>query len=86
MLVSAADADAARRRASELGSAANQTYKNAEGEDVAWQCIEVLDIHGIPDASVEEGSELYSFFVASDLLNEIRKRMYEEPDIANPSY
>jgi hypothetical protein len=54
--------------------------------DVVWECIEVLDIYGLLEETVKEGTELYDFFVSSELLNETRERMhFENPDIANPS-
>jgi hypothetical protein len=75
VLVRATDAENARSRATSLGAAGNQTYKNADGEDVAWECVEVLDAHGLLDATVDDGTELYSFFVSGKLLDEIRDRM-----------
>ena len=36
---------------------------------------DVLDVHLIPDGQLGEGTDVYSFFVSTDLLEDIKKQI-----------
>lgn len=48
-----------KRRANELGKAANQRYKNAYGETVRWTFREILEIQEISTKKLKDGDEVY---------------------------
>jgi hypothetical protein len=76
VLVRSDIAEAAPEKAMTLARKKDEQYKNGEGQLVTWTCIEALDASWIADG-VEEGSEVYSFFVDGPLLEEIQRRIRE---------
>lgn len=77
LLVRAHDQAEALRRGLALGREDEQRYKNADGEDVTWTCVEALISYVLPDEELAEGSELYGFFVDAPLYEEILVRAKE---------
>lgn len=59
-LIRAPDADAAHRRALELGVSAHQSYTNAEGEAVTWSFLGLHDLCELADRDLGDGAEVYS--------------------------
>lgn len=59
--------DTADARATELGEQLAKDYK--------WQLEDVIDVYEITEDALDEGAELYSFFVTHPLLDVIRSQV-----------
>ena len=53
----------ARLKAEEIGKRAAVDYPAISGEKVEWRFVDVLDIHEILDASLSNGTEVFSRFL-----------------------
>jgi len=62
----------AEKKAAKLGRAASHSYKNVDGETVAWAFKEVLDVVQLSDAEIGEGSEVYSHLLGPDDVKNVR--------------
>ncbi|HYE19596.1 MAG TPA: DUF4288 domain-containing protein [Tepidisphaeraceae bacterium] len=60
-LVRAPDAEAAYRRAVELGAAAEQSYANTDGDPVSWRFAGLQDLRWVDDQALGDGAEVYAF-------------------------
>jgi hypothetical protein len=75
VLVRCDKAEHAPRKALALAKRGDERYTNADGEVVTWKAVEALgDAYAVIDG-VEEGNEVYSFFIDHALLAEIRSRL-----------
>lgn len=72
LLKSATGVAEAEKKATKLGKAASHSYKNVDGETVAWTFKEVLDLVQLNDAEIGEGSEVYSHFLRREDVKNVR--------------
>jgi hypothetical protein len=78
LVVRAADEQQARDAALAHGKAEEVDYKNSDGEPVHWRCTEVLLAEPLLDDELTDGTEVYSCFVSSELLDAIRSQTVGE--------
>lgn len=62
----AATHEDAYQRALTLGQQQAQSYPNAEGDTVLWECVGLHDLREIDDVDVLAGTEVYSQIVRDD--------------------
>src|SRR5438093_6372718 len=67
ILVRAADETQALTKGIAFAQGTNEEYLNATGERVRWTFSHALEAHQILDASLQDGTEVYSAFVNQEL-------------------
>jgi Domain of unknown function (DUF4288) len=72
LVVRADNEHVAREAALRHGKAEEVEYENSDGEPVIWRCAEVLLAEPLLADELTDGTEVYSCFVSSDLLEAIR--------------
>jgi hypothetical protein len=75
ILVRATDAAAAREEARRLAADHEVSYPNADGETVSWRMSDVLNVSTIADDALREGTDVYSFMVSAELLEDIKTQL-----------
>jgi hypothetical protein len=75
ILVRAADTASARDEARRLAAEHEVAYPNADGETVSWRLSDVLDARTIADDELQEGTDVYSFMVSAELLEDIKAQL-----------
>jgi Domain of unknown function (DUF4288) len=73
-LIHAAGAEAAYRRALELGDGENHDYENDSGDQVHWQFLGLNDLCEILDDHLEDGVEVYSQMAETDPREWVRRK------------
>jgi uncharacterized protein DUF4288 len=76
ILVRARTEAEARKRARQLGRAAQQTYQNVYGKKVRWVLRDILDVVELFDSVLREASEVYFNFLKAREVKQVRRMLH----------
>lgn len=72
---SEAGADAAEKKARKLGQSQAHGYVAADGSNVEWRFVELLDVVQLNETSLEEGAEVYHHYLTPGEATQLRESL-----------